>query len=92
MQGLRGMESSPGQGGEDGQKDGLQGARAFKLHFPRGPNNLYHVVSIGSRYICAHGTGASFFRYYMAFAVSSTNSRPAAHVMESRLAFLEGVS
>ena len=60
MQGLRGMESSPGQGGEDGKKDGLQGARAFKLHFPRGPNNLYHVVSIGSRYICAHGTGASF--------------------------------
>ena len=63
-----------------------------KLHVPRGPNNLYHVVSIGSRYICAHGTGASFFRYYMAFAVSSTNSRPAAHVMESHLAFIEGVS
>ena len=95
MQGLRGMESSPGQGGGDGKKDGLQykvPELKNKLHVPRGPNNLYHVVSIGSRYICAHGTGASFFRYYMAFAVSSTNSRPAAHVMESRLAFLEGVS
>jgi len=30
-----------------------------KLHLPRRPNNLYHVVSIGSRYICAHGTGAT---------------------------------
>lgn len=62
-----------------------------KLHFPRGPNNLHYVVSIGSRYICAHRTGASFFRYYMAFAVSSTNSQPAVHVMESCLAFIEGV-
>ncbi|CAN6240828.1 unnamed protein product, partial [Urochloa humidicola] len=40
-----------------------------KLHFPRGPNNLY-PLDPGN--ICGHGTAASFF-HYMAFAVSSTN-------------------
>jgi hypothetical protein len=52
-----------------------------KLHFPRGPNDLYHVAPIGLRYICARGIVASLF-HYMAFAYSSANSWPAGHVME----------
>ncbi|OEL18431.1 hypothetical protein BAE44_0020550 [Dichanthelium oligosanthes] len=53
-----------------------------KLHFPRGPNNLYNVTPIGSRYICA--LLPLFGIWHLAFGVSSTNCRAAGHVMESR--------